>query len=173
MNVDLDALLIRKMRLGDEEALEAFVKKYYPKILRYCRAHVRDIGDAEDMTQETFVHFFRTLKQYRHYGKAVNYLYVIAANVCRDYHRKEKEIPMGELPERPDRSTELLDEQIAVGMALERLPDDLREAAVLYFLQECRQKDIARILGIGLPLVKYRIRRTKQLLSAFLGEGEL
>lgn len=80
---------------------------------------------------------------------------------------------MGELPERPDRSTELLDEQIAVGMALERLPDDLREAAVLYFLQECRQKDIARILGIGLPLVKYRIRRTKQLLSAFLGEGEL
>lgn len=172
MNVDLDFLLIQKMRLGEVQALEEFVKKYYPRILKYCRAHVRDAADAEDLTQETFVHFFRTLKQYRHYGKAVNYLYVIAANVCRDDYRKKKEIPMGELPERPDQSAEQLEERLTVRMALEQLPDDLKETAVLYFLQECKQKDIARILGISLPLVKYRIRRARKQLSAFFGEEE-
>lgn len=172
MGVDPDFLLIQKMRLGEAQALEEFVKKYYPRILKYCRAHVRDVCDAEDLTQETFIHFFRTLKQYRHYGKAVNYLYVIAANVCRDDYRKKKEIPMGELPERPDQSAERLEERLTVRMALEQLPDDLKETAVLYFLQECKQKDIARILGISLPLVKYRIRRARKQLSAFFGEEE-
>jgi len=51
------------------------------------------------MTQETFTRFFRTFRQYKHYGKAVNYLYVIAANACRDYHRKQKELLLEDLPE--------------------------------------------------------------------------
>ena len=53
-------------------------------------------------------------------------------------------------------------------MALDSLPKDIREVAVLYFVQERKQKDIARVLGIGLPLVKYRIGRARELLRAFL-----
>ena len=75
----MDDLLVQKMRMGDERALDAFVTKYYPAILKYCRLHIDDYSYAEDMAQETFARFFRTLKQYRHYGKAANYLYVIAA----------------------------------------------------------------------------------------------
>ena len=40
-----------------------------------------------------------------------------------------------------------------------------------YFLQEQKQKDIAVMLGIGLPLVKYRIRRARELLAGYLGDG--
>ena len=71
--MDSDLLLILRMRQGDEEALESFVRKYYPVILRYCRVHIPDPGYAEDMTQETFARFFPTLPRYRHYGKAANY----------------------------------------------------------------------------------------------------
>ena len=99
--MDADLLLIRKMRQGDEDAVEAFVRKYYPVILRYCRVHIPDPGYAEDMTQETFARFFRSLPQYRHYGKAANYLYVIAGNCCRDHCRKHRELPLDELPEAP------------------------------------------------------------------------
>ena len=76
--MDTDILLIQKMRMGDERAVELFVEKYFSRILRYCRSHIGDPIYAEDMTQETFVRFFRTLPQYRHYGKAANYLYAIA-----------------------------------------------------------------------------------------------
>lgn len=37
--VDPDFLLVEKMRMGNEEALEAFVTKYYPKILKSERQH--------------------------------------------------------------------------------------------------------------------------------------
>lgn len=168
MNLDLDDLLVQRMRMGDEKALDAFVTKYYPAILRYCRLHVEDHGYAEDMAQETFARFFRTFRQYRHYGKAVNYLYVIAANACRDFYRQNRELPFMELPKEPDRRAESPETQTEVRMALDSLPKDIREVAVLYFVQERKQKDIARVLGIGLPLVKYRIGRARELLRAFL-----
>lgn len=55
-------------------------------------------------------------------------------------------------------------------MALAQLPEEIRETAFLYFVQEQKQKDIARILGIKLPLVKYRIQRARELLSVYLQE---
>ena len=97
--MDMDFLLVQKMRMGDEKAVEAFVTKYYSQILRYCRYHVSDYGYAEDITQEAFERFFRSLSQYRHYGRAANYLYVIAGNLCRDFYRKSMEIAVEELPE--------------------------------------------------------------------------
>ena len=92
--MDNDFLLLHRMRQGDETAIEEFVRKYYPLILRYCRLHLWDAGEAEDVTQEVFARFFRTLPQYQHYGKAANYLYVIAGNLCRDSHKKIHPLPL-------------------------------------------------------------------------------
>lgn len=168
--MDQDLLLVQKMRMGDEKAIEAFVAKYYPRIMSYCQIHIGDYGYAEDLTQETFERFFRSLKQYKHYGKAANYLYVIAANVCHDYHRKRKEIVTEVIAEQEDVHMGNPEERLDVQTAFRRLPEEVRETAVLYFLQEHKQKDIAIMLGIGLPLVKYRIRRARELLSVSLGD---
>ena len=171
--MDADLLLLLRMRNGDTQAIEDFVRKYYPRILRYCHFHIRDTGYAEDLTQETFARFFRTLGQYQHHGKAANYLYVIAGNLCRDHHKKPEEIPMSELPEAPVFQMEALDLRLDVRRALEKLPPELREVTILYFFQELKQRQIAKILGIGLPLVKYRIKRAKELLAGYLGKEEM
>ena len=170
--MDADFLLLHRMKHGDDQAIEDFVRKYYPMILRYCHLHIQDTGYAEDLTQETFVRFFRTLNQYQHYGKVANYLYVIAGNLCRDYHKKPEVIPMEELPEQPVNQMEALDLRMDVHRALEQLSPELREVTILYFFQELKQKEIARILGIGLPLVKYRIRRSKELLEQLIGKED-
>ena len=170
--MDADFLLLHRMKHGDDQAIEDFVRKYYPMILRYCHLHIQDTGYAEDLTQETFVRFFRTLNQYQHYGKAANYLYVIAGNLCRDYHKKPEVIPMEELPEQPVNQMEALDLRMDVHRALEQLSPELREVTILYFFQELKQKEIARILGIGLPLVKYRIGRAKELLEQLIGKED-
>ena len=170
--MDADLLLLHRMWLGDDQAIEDFVRKYYPMLLRYCQLHIQDLGYAEDLTQETFARFFRTLSQYQHYGKAANYLYVIAGNLCRDYHKRPVEIPMEELPEQPVYQMEFLYLHLDSHRALEQLPPELREVTILYFFQELKQKEIARILGIGLPLVKYRIRRAKELLAQWIGKED-
>lgn len=168
--MDADFLLIQRMKRGEGPALDSFVEKHYPDILRYCRLHLRDRDYAQDAAQETFERFFRALPDYKHYGKAANYLYVIAGNACRDHDKQRQPLPLDELPEEgrePD-WTAWLD----VRTALDRLPPELRETAILYFCQECRQREIARILGIGLPLVKYRVRQARELLLAYLEGGD-
>ena len=166
--MDSDFWLIQKMKNGDEQAVDVFVNKYYPMIMRYCRLHIKDCGHAEDITQETFEHFFRTFNRYQHYGKAANYLYVIAANACKDYYRK-KDVPVAETPlEQSQYSEEYFEEYVDVHLALDSLPQEIREVAVLFFCQEIKQKEIARILGIGLPLVKYRIRKARELLRRLI-----
>ena len=170
--MDADFLLLHRMRNGETQAIEDFVRKYYPRVLRYCHLHIRDDGYAEDLTQETFARFFHTLSQYQHYGKAANYLYVIAGNLCRDYHRKPEEILTEELPEQLVYQMETLDLRLDVHRALEQLSPELREVTILYFFQELKQKEIARILDIGLPLVKYRIRRAKDLLEQLIGKED-
>ena len=171
--MDNDFLLIHRMKTGDDSAIDAFVRKYYPVILRYCHLHIRDHCYAEDATQEVFARFFRTLNQYQHYGKAQNYLYVIAANICRDFYRKPQEESIEELPEEPVCEMPPLDLRLDVNMALEKLPPELKDVTILFFFQEVKQKEIAKILNIGLPLVKYRIKRAKELLAGYLGKEEL
>ena len=36
--------------------------------------------------------------------------------------------------------------------------------------QDLKLKEVADIIGIGLPLVKYRIGKAKELLSVYLGD---
>ena len=170
--MDADFLLLRRMHQGDEGAIEEFVRKYYPLMLRYCRLHLWDAGEAEDVTQETFARFFRTLPQYQHYGKAANYLYVIAGNLCRDSFKKARPLALDDVPELAREETPSLDRKLDVRRALDSLPPELREAAVLYYYQELPQSSIAKILGIGLPLVKYRLKRAKELLALYLGKEE-
>lgn len=97
--MDAEFLLIPKMKRGEEQAFDQFVRKHYEEILRYCRYHCPDASYAEDLAQETFFRFFAKLSDYRHMGKVRNFLYTIAGNLCRDYYKKVKECSLEELPE--------------------------------------------------------------------------
>lgn len=53
-------------------------------------------------------------------------------------------------------------------MCLDRLPEELREVIILYYYQNLKQTEIADVLGIGLPLVKYRIKKAKAQMEKML-----
>ena len=156
--MDPDAGLIRRMNQGDDEAIEAFVRKYYPQILGYCCYHLRHRQDGEDVTQETFARFFASLDRYRHYGKAANYLYVIAGNLCRDHLRRRQELPLEDLPQEEAPPADW-DTRLDLEAAFRTLPEEIQAVAVLCLLQERKQREAAKILGIGLPLAREIVRQ--------------
>lgn len=171
--MDFDLLLIQKMKRGDEKAFDVFVRRHYEEILKYCCYHCPDLSYAEDLTQETFLHFFRKLSDYRYMGKTRNYLYTIAGNLCRDYYKKTKEVPerSEEIQAGLQRSEpEDMLNKIAVEASLHDLPEELREVIVLYYFQELKLTEISEALQISLPLVKYRIKQAKKRLEKLLGE---
>ena len=169
--MDADLFLMHRIRNGDEAAIEAFVRKYYLRIFRYLRYRTKDRQQAEDLTQETFYRFFRSLSSYSHNGRLTNYLYRIAGNLCRDQWRATQ-IAMEELAEEvPDLSPfPSIDSRLDIERAIERLPKELREVIRMYFFLDMKLREIAEAEGIGLSLVKYRLKRGKELLKKELGE---
>lgn len=161
-----DFLLVHRARAGDEDACAKLVEKYYPGIYQYCLLHISDRYEAEDLTQEIFINFFASLHRYRESGKVKNYLYTIAGNTVKNYYKKKKDIPSEQLPE--DGAEKDQAEQMAIRLdmeaAVKKLPEEIREVAILFFFQELKQREIAQLLGIKLSLVKYRIGRAKELL---------
>lgn len=123
--MDADFLLIHKMKNGDEEAIEVFVKKYYSTIRNYCRLHTYTDCDAEDITQATFEHFFRSFRSYHHVGKTANYLYVIARNLCWDSYKKKRDIVMEELPDKGENPIAVIENKIDIDESIKKLPEDL------------------------------------------------
>lgn len=172
--MNIDFLLIQKMKRGDESAFDVFIRKHYEEILKYCNYHCLDRSYAEDLTQETFLHFFERLSDYRYMGKTKNYLYTIAGNLCRDYYKKTKESLLEETVEVQNSlqqsKTEDILNKITVQAALNNLPEELREVIVLYYFQELKLTEISEALQIGLPLVKYRIKQARNRLEKLLRE---
>lgn len=170
--MDKDFLLVLKMKNGDEKAMEQFVKQYYAQILQYCHYHSNGRAQAEDLTQETFARFFAALGGYSHIGKAINYLYVIARNVCIDSCHKQPEIPLTNSSEPCENPLENVDGKVDMERALQKLPEELREVVILHYFQELSLRETAEVLKIGLPLVKYRIKRAKEQLHSLLEKEE-
>ena len=171
-----DFLLILGMKQGNDDAFEKFVRKYYAQILQYCRYHCFDMEQAEDLTQETFLKFIGSLQSYRHMAKAKNYLYTIAGNLCKNNAKKKKDI----LVEQDALEQQIgccdvmerIETKICMEQALDKLLPELREVIILFYFQECKLTEIADILRISLPLVKYRLRKAREELKQLLGKEE-
>ena len=158
-----DFLLLQKIRNGNNHAGNQFVEKYYSFIYQYCFLHIHNQECAEDMVQETFVRFFGALMSGAEIGKAKSYLYSIAGNIIKNYYKKKKEILLDQLPD--------IEIRLDVERALDLLPEEIKETAILFFFQGLKQKEISDLLHIKLSLVKYRVSKAKELLSKQLEEG--
>lgn len=171
-----DFILILQMKQGNDQAFDKFVRKYYADILSYCRYHCLNQTEAEDLTQETFLRFINNIQSYQHMGKAKNYLYVIAGNLCKNSAKKwraesiETEVLERELVS--DGDIPKKENQMYVEHALEQMQPELREIIIMIYFQELKLREIADIMQIGIPLVKYRHKRAKEELKRLLGEEE-
>ena len=63
---------------------------------------------------------------------------------------------------------DVLSTQITVRTCLDQLSEEFREVIILYYYQDLKQTEIADVLGIGLPLVKYRLKKAKEQLQQML-----
>ena len=170
--MDSDFRLIWKMKQGREDAMELFIRKYYDEIFRYCTCHCHDTQYGEDLTQGVFIRFFTGLSSYEYRGKTKNYLYTIAGNLVCDFHRRRREMPVErQLFEQKSGEGEALEqaaERVDMEHALAQLPEEFREVLILYYFQGLKLREIAEVLQIGLPLVKYRIKKAKKELQELL-----
>lgn len=162
---DEDRLLIKQMKNGDSSAIEIFVRKYYPDILKYCRRRTSSNEDAMDLTQEVFLRFFSNFSSYTHYGKAKNYLYVIANHICIDSYKKGQDHICFNEDIGIKQKDISIEDRLSLEEEIQKLPGNLKQVIEFYYYQGLKISEISKILQIGIPLVKYRLSQAKRILK--------
>ena len=168
-----DRELIYRIQRGQKELLNVVAEKYYDDIYRFCLYLTGQPEDSYDLTQETFYRLIRYVEHYR-YKNLKGYLLTIARNLCTDYFRCQKEIPGNTAASISDgyedsSLVELLEREYLTEQ-LQKLPTMQREAIVLYYYNNLRMKDVAKITGVGLSAVKSRIRQGTEKLRKIMRE---
>ncbi len=150
--------LFRRLREGDEAALEELIVGAYPAILRYCMWHTPDRQTAEDAAQETFLKAVRHIDAYAHRGKFRAYLYKIAANTCTDLRRRNRSTEPLEPEEYMEPGFERVESELSLTQLISALPEKQREVVVLRYVHELKLREIAEVLGEPLRTVQSRLR---------------
>jgi RNA polymerase sigma-70 factor (ECF subfamily) len=172
-----DEALMTAYLSGDRAAFVELVERYRTELHTFLARFLGSAAAADDVFQETFlqVHLSgHTFDQQRNFKP---WLFTIAANKARDWHRRQKrrkaaslDAPIGHDPDGA-RLVDLIEgESIAPGAPIEAaevrqqvkdvvdaLPAHYREILLLNYFQRMSYGQIADALGIPLGTVKSRL----------------
>lgn len=171
-----DALLVARIRAGDEDAFELMVARYQAPLFRYLRGLVGDPEQARDLLQETFLRAFRSLDGLAEPGLLRGWLYRIAHNQAYSALRRRRLISWlslsaghrAELPA-PDRSAI---ENARVEEALARVPVSQRAPLLLHLVAGFSYAEVAALLQVSEGTVRMRISRGRAAFRAAYGGEE-
>jgi RNA polymerase sigma-70 factor (ECF subfamily) len=130
-------------------------------VLARCRYLLGDGEAARDAAQEVFVAALRSLPEFRAAASPTTWLTRIAINHCLNLRRASQAAWPRELArlsrDRHERGIEP-DRRELVRALLGAAPAEAQEAAVLYFVDELTQAEVAEATGASLPTVRKRLR---------------
>jgi RNA polymerase sigma-70 factor (ECF subfamily) len=171
-----DAVLVARIRAGDEDAFDLLVERYQAAIFRYLRVLVADPDQARDLTQDTFLRAYRSLDSLQDPQLLRSWLYRIAHNHACSLLRRRRLIrwlPL--LPGRPDHATfteRSAVEAAHVEAALARVPLEQRAPLLLHLVAGFSYAEVARLLNISEGAVRMRISRGRAAFRAAYGAEE-
>jgi RNA polymerase sigma factor (sigma-70 family) len=160
----LEAFIIRR----EETAFEALVRRHGPMVLGVCRRVLRNMHDAEDAFQASFLVLARKAATVKPRDMVGNWLYGVAYRTAMkaramNAKRRTKEQRSAKLPRSESSADEELLEQL--DHELSRLPDKYRVPVVLCELEGRSRKDVARQLGVPEGTLSWRLAQAKKLLA--------
>src|SRR3954447_7513780 len=162
-----DESLVEQIRRGNEAAFEVVYDRHHRGILAFCRHILGSADEAEDAVQQTFTSAFYGLGSSSREVRLKPWLYTIARNRCVSILRGRREQPaaiadvestgLTEEVERRADLRELLND-------LRELPDDQREALVLWELGDLPPDEVARVIGVERMKVKALVFQARSAL---------
>lgn len=177
-----DQSLIDLTLLGDTKAFESLLRRYQKLVYNLLFQMVRSHEAAADLTQDSFLRAFKSLRTFRRGASFKPWILRIATNSCLNYVRDNKQISSLDtmLESEPalepvssidvEREVELKISQQELFAALEQLSSRQRNIFVLRYHHDLSYDDIASISGESVPTVKSMLFRIRDKLRKLLAE---
>jgi len=173
-----DVELLLAMRAGDRKAGDLLFERHYARLTRFFQ---NKASDSEDLIQRTLLACVEATGRFREDGNFRAYLLGIAVNVLREHYRKVSgplrhplpdEVSAEDLGQSPSAALVRSDDQRMLLAGLRSLPTELQMVLELYYWENMKVQEVARILELPEGTVKDRLRRGRKRLEEQLARLE-
>ena len=191
LSPDLDeGELLTQARQGNMRAFSVLVEKYQDRLFNTTYRLCGSYPDACELTQETFLRALKGLAGFRGDAKFYTWLFRIALNLTRSYHRRAGRVRWQSLDQAdgtlevasqasrlsPDDCTDPAERAAQaernkqVTAALGQLAQQYRAVIVLRDVEGLDYQQIAKIVGVPVGTVKSRVHRGRLTLRKYLAD---
>jgi len=171
-----DAECMRRVQVGDSAALGALMERWELRVKGLLLRLLHNSGEAQDLTQETFVRVWQQRAQFRAGAEFRPWLFAIAVNLARNrlrWWRRRPTVPLqdwdgAELaaagPSEGGPALERRERAEAVRAAIAALPREWRESIILFEFEQMPYAEIAAAVGSTPKAVELRLYRARAAL---------
>lgn len=152
---------------GDREAAGELLRAFHVPIHAYLRRLATRDADAADLTQITFVKVWQSLGRFQGASSVSTWMHRIAYCTYIDWRRRSRpgdardeawweRLPAAGPP--PSDQAADLDTARNIHAAVDRLPEEERQAVHLHYYQNLTLAESAEVMALPLSTLKYRLR---------------
>lgn len=164
----------RDDKMQEKEFIETF-DRFGDAIFRFLVLKVSNRALAEDLTQDTFMRYWQSLREGKEMVNTRSFIYTIANNLAKDWYKKKKSDSLDAHLEKgldPIDQSEADPETSAAYAEVLGVVDDLEEtdrvAILLRHVEGLPPREIAELLGESPNTVSVRLTRALERLRAKL-----
>lgn len=169
-----EALLVR-VAAGDGEALRELCDRWHGPLHQFLFRYTGG-RDVDDLHQETWLRVARSARRFDPSRRFSTWLFQIALNLTRDWHRRPPPDPAGDgfdLAQRdPADGIAAAEAALDARRLLATLPADQRAVVVLRYYHDLPEDEVAEIVGCPRGTVKSRLHTAMTKLSALVHDSE-
>jgi RNA polymerase sigma-70 factor, ECF subfamily len=172
--------LAQRAQRGDINAYGEMVRRYQKVVFNTCYRLLGERREAEDLTQEAFIHAYQRLQLYDPQRPFGPWIRRVAANLCLNRMQIKFPVllPLDEETEQAASAEDVVEEQERTALAqrvwtaLCELPAHYRAVIEMRHYQDLSYAEIAEILHLPLSDVKSHLFRARKLLAEKLKVDE-
>lgn len=182
MTTEPDAKLVERTRAGESAAFDELTHRHGPGLARFVTLQIGDADDGQSLAQEALTRAYAGLGKFETNLSFAAWLRGIALNLCRNYlrdrNRHARVVGPERLSDAPAREGQRhgvlsgilrRESNDQTMQAIAQLPDALREAFVLHFIEGMDYAEMSRIAGVAEGTLRVRAHRARALLRDHLG----
>ncbi len=143
-------------------------KENHDQLLRFIKSRVDDPHTAEDILQDVFVKILSKIDTLKDSDKLKSWVYQITRNVIADHYRdmqKANKLADSRADEIEDEENAMKEAESWIGLYVQELPENYRQAVSLSELQGLSVAQVADQLNISYTNARARINRGRQALK--------